>query len=39
MLHVGGLYLGCKLKFWKDRCETDMLADAFFVDGFKLSIC
>jgi hypothetical protein len=39
MLHVGGLYLGCTFKFWKDRCGIDMLASAFFVDGFLLSIC
>jgi hypothetical protein len=25
MLYVGGLYLGCKLKLWKDRCMVDML--------------
>jgi hypothetical protein len=34
MLHVGGLYLGCRLKFWKDRCGIDMLADAFLLTVF-----
>jgi hypothetical protein len=34
MLHVGGLYLRCRLRFWKEKCGTDMLAGVFFVDGF-----
>jgi len=25
MLYVGGLYLGCKLRLWKDRSGTNML--------------
>jgi hypothetical protein len=24
MLYVGSLYLGCKLRLWKDKCKINM---------------